>query len=333
MNHMASTPAILSHLAALADTTRVRALRVLEQHELTVAELCSVLQLPQSTTSRHLKVLALEGWLVSRRQGTAAIYRMVLDDLDPARRRLWLLVRDELAQTPAAEQDERRVQKVLQDRLTKSQKFFATAAGQWDAHRSELFGQHFDLLALPALVDPNWIVGDLGCGTGQIAATIAPFVRQVIAVDSSNAMLKAARARLSRMNQVQVRRGELSALPLEDESLDAAIVSLVLHHLPEPAAAIRDVARVLKPSGRLLLVDMLPHDHREYQQTMGHVWLGFEPADLEAWCKAAGLTLDRFTPLPVDAAAKGPALFAAIATRSATAPIRKRKAPQAPITQ
>jgi len=324
MKSMPDSPAILTQLSSLADATRARALRVLEQHELTVAELCSVLQLPQSTTSRHLKVLSGEGWVVSRREGTATIYRMVLDDLAPTSRKLWLLVREQLTDTPAAEQDDRRTAKVLADRQTKSQAFFATSAGQWDTHRDELFGSQFDLQALPALIEPTWTIGDLGCGTGQVAQTLAPFVERVIAIDSSSPMLKAARARLGRIENVTVKRGDLAGLPLDDDQLDAAIVSLVLHHLPDPAAGLTEAARVLKPGGRLLIVDMLPHDHREYQQTMGHVWLGFGEAQLGDWLDAAGLTAARYCPLPVSAQAKGPALFATVAAKPDGANSRKK---------
>jgi len=313
MIHMPDAPAILRQMSALSDATRGRLLRLLERHELTVAELCSVLQLPQSTTSRHLKVLGDEGWVVSRREGTAALYRMLLDDLPLASRKLWLLVREQLADTAAAEQDDRRIQQVLADRQSKSEAFFASEAGKWDHHRSELFGDRFDLQALPALLEPTWTVGDLGCGTGQIAEAVAPFVQSVVAVDSSSAMLKAARKRLGRFDNATVRRGDVVSLPIDDDELDAASLMLVLHHLNDPQTALTEAARVLRPGGRLLLVDMLPHDHHEYQQMMGHVWMGFDRAQLEPWLEAAGLEPLRFTPLPVDPKAKGPALFAAVA--------------------
>jgi len=314
---MAHTPPILNRLSALSDPTRARALRVLERHELTVAELGDVLQLPQSTTSRHLKVLSEDGWVVWRREGTAALYRMMLDDLDESARKLWLLVRDQIAETPAAEQDDQRVERILANRQTRSQAFFASSAGQWDKLRGELFGDRFDLRAIAALLDPSMSFGDLGCGTGQLVETLAPFIQRVVAVDNSTEMLKAARKRLNRFDNVQVKRGTVEALPLEDAELDAAALVLVLHHLPDPGAAIAEAARTLKPGGRLLIVDMVRHDHHEYQQTMGHVWLGFDTDQLEGWLTDAGFEAMRAADLPAEPKARGPGLFAATAQRTA----------------
>src|SRR6185369_13078942 len=136
---------------------------------------------------------------------------------------------------------------------TKSQEFFTSSAGQWDRLREELFGGTFHLLALTALLDPAWTVGDLGCGTGQMAAALAPAVRQVIAVDDSAAMLSAARRRVRGLENVDVRRGTLEALPIDDDTLDAATCVLVLHHVPAPEAAFAEMARVVRPGGRVLV--------------------------------------------------------------------------------
>src|SRR5712692_3695465 len=267
--------AIHDHLASLADITRSRLLLLLDRHELTVSELCGIMQLPQSTVSRHLKALADSGWIVARAEGTSHLYTMVRDDLDPAARRLWLLVREQVGATPAAAQDQRRLQAALAYRRTKSQEFFSSSAGQWDRVRDELFGDRFHLAALAAFAGGDWTVGDLGCGTGQVAAALAPFVARVVAVDESAAMLQAAKKRLHEFENVDLRRGELEALPIDDARLDCATLMLVLHHVPEPEKALAEVARVLRPGGRVVLVDMLPHDRESYRQQMGHVWLGF----------------------------------------------------------
>jgi len=308
-------PAILGWMTALADVTRARTLRLVEQHELTVADLCAVLQLPQSTVSRHLKLLADEGWVAARPEGTRRLYRMNVDGLDPAARRLWSLIREQTAQTRGAAHDDQRLHTILAARQSRSQAFFSSAAGQWDRLRREMFGDRFDLMALAGLLEDTWIVGDLGCGTGQISETVAPFVQRVIAVDSSRAMLKAARQRLAHLPQVDIRHGELETLPIEGAILDAAVSCLVLHHVVDPAALLRAAARALQPGGRLLLIDMVSHDRREYQQQMGHVWLGFEPSQVTEWLHATGFERVRVLPLPPAPHARGPALFAATARR------------------
>jgi len=311
-----NAPAIFDDLTTLADATRGRMLLVLDRQELTVSELCAVLQLPQSTVSRHLKTLADAQWVASRRDGTSRYYTLALEDRDAHARRLWSLLREQIASTPGADQDARRLKGVLGRRQSKSEEFFASAAGQWDRLRRELFGGASALHALPALLDPAWIVGDLGCGTGETSAALAPFVARTLAVDRSGDMLQAERRRLRELPNVEVRRGELEALPIADAELDAALMMLVLHHVPDPGAALRDAARALKPGGRLVVCDMLPHDHEEYKQQMGHVWLGFGDDQLRRLLAAAGFGDVRIVPLPTDPQAKGPALFVASAVRT-----------------
>jgi len=309
-------PAILDHLSALADATRSRLLLLLDRHELTVSELCGILQLPQSTVSRHLKALADSGWIAARAEGTSHLYTLRRDELDQAARRLWQLVREQVGSTPAAAQDQRRLQSALRERRTKSQEFFSSSAGQWDRLREELFGDRFHLAAFAGLADPSWIAGDLGCGAGQVTAALAPFVAHVTAVDASAAMLQAARKRLQGHSNVDLRRGELEALPIDDARLDLAIAMLVLHHVAEPEKALAEAARVLKPGGRLLIVDMLPHDRESYRQQMGHVWLGFSEEQIHRLLSGSGFGETRIIPLPPDPRSKGPGLFAATARRS-----------------
>jgi ubiquinone/menaquinone biosynthesis C-methylase UbiE len=309
-------PAIHDHLASLADTTRSRILLLLDRHELTVTELCVIVQLPQSTVSRHLKALADAGWIASRAEGTSRLYTMGRDELDASARRLWLLVREQVGPSPAAAQDQRRLQAALLERRTKSQEFFSSSAGQWDRVRDELFGDRFHLAALSAFAQGDWIVGDLGCGTGQVSAAIAPFVARVIAVDASAAMLQAAKKRLHGIENIELRRGELEALPIDDARLDAATLMLVLHHVPEPERALTEIARVLKPGGRAVVVDMQPHDRENYRQQMGHVWLGFGDDHVRRIFSETGFDHVRIVSLPPDARSKGPGLFVATGRRA-----------------
>ena len=310
-----SAPAILDDLSALSDLTRGRLLLLVESHELTVSELCSVLQLPQSTVSRHLKALADSGWLTSRAEGTSRWYAMAPDTRQGTTRRLWLLVREQLAQSRAAEQDHRRLQSVLDARRSQSQEFFSSAAGQWDRMREELFGRDMHLRAALGLLDPAWVVGDLGCGTGSMSAAIAPFVGRVIAVDNSAAMLASAKRRLAGFGNIDLRRGDLEQLPIADAALDAAMLTLVLPYLPTPLAVLREVARVVKPGGRALVTDLLPHDREQFRQQLGHVWLGFSETQVNGWLEEAGFTRAPIHPMPAAPEAKGPGLFVATAVR------------------
>lgn len=310
-----AAPAILDHLSALADTTRGRLLLLLDRHELTVSEICTVLQLPQSTVSRHLKTLADSGWIAPRTEGTSHLYTLHRDELDAAARRLWLLVREQISATAAAAQDQRRLEAALAERRTTSQEFFSSSAGQWDRLRAELFGDRFHLAALAAFLRPSWTVGDLGCGTAQVSAAIAPFVERVIAVDASAAMLQAARRRTHGIENVELRRGDLEALPIDDDRLDAAVMMLVLHYVAEPERALAEAARALKRGGQIAIVDMAPHDRESLRRQMGHVWLGFSEEQIDRMLAGAGFEDIRVVPLLVEADAKGPALFVASGTK------------------
>jgi SAM-dependent methyltransferase len=304
---------VFGQLAALADPTRSRILLLLEQQALSVSEVCAVLQLPQSTVSRHLKVLADEGWVTARAEGATRFYR--LPELEAPSNKLWQAVREEVLNTIPGQQDARRLRTVLQDRRRRSVEFFATSVGEWDTLRRELFGIQAEVLPLLALLESTWTVGDLGCGTGQVTAALAPFVGRVIGVDASEAMITAANSRLSEVENVELRQGELEALPIEDEQLDVALLFLVLHYVVEPVLALSEAQRVLKPGGRLVVVDMMPHVRDEYRETMGHLWQGFTEQQMADWFEQAGLGQMDYVALPPDTQAKGPSLFATRARR------------------
>src|SRR4051812_4227782 len=305
---------ILGRLTALSDPTRCRILRLLEQFELTVGELCASLQLPQSTVSRHLRVLSDEGWAAARGEGTSRFYKADVEALDAGARDLWMIVREQLGSSLGISADQRRAESVLAKRKAKVRQFFDSAAGSWDDLRTQLVGGRSDLLALLDLFDPNWVVGDLGCGTGHISEALAPSVGRVIAVDESGPMLAAARDRLADVRNVELREGHIESLPLEDASLDVAIMFLVAHFITDPARAMQEVRRVLKPGGRLLIVDLLPHD-REDLAAQGHIWQGFAEDQITSWLSSAGFTHSRYRPMaqPND---RTPGLFVATARKS-----------------
>lgn len=314
MDTTTAAPPVLERLSVLGDETRIRLLALLEANELTVSELRRIVGLPQSTVSRHLRVLAEGGWVSSRTEGTTRPYRMA--SLDEGARTLWRLVRDETEATSIRSEDRERARRVLAERRDRSREFFRTEAGRWDALRSELFGPRSELLPLLGLLDPDWTVGDLGAGTGQAAEAIAPFVGRVVAVDRSEEMLEAARERLGGVeggNGVEIREGELEALPLEDGELDAALLLLVLPYVVEPERVLAEARRALRPGGRLLVVDMRLHDREGYREQMGHLWPGFTEERILGWMEAAGLREGRWRPLPPLPEARGPLLFAASA--------------------
>ncbi|MEO6436951.1 MAG: metalloregulator ArsR/SmtB family transcription factor [Tepidisphaeraceae bacterium] len=315
---------LMGWMESLADPTRLRLLRLLERHELGVAELCDVLQLPQSTVSRHLKLLFDQAWVRARRQATNNLYRTILDELDPGARKLWTLARDQTDAWPAIKQDRLRLERLLSAKQETGQAFFAGAASEWDRLRGDLYGRQFSDAALLALLPPQTIVADLGCGTGPVMERLAPHVAQVIGIDNSPAMLKAAEKRLKRHSNVSLRKGDLAAVPIDDSTCDAAMLILALTYVADPATVLREMNRVLKhggvaggaAGGRAAIVDLLPHDRDDFRRQLGQTRLGFDPKELEQLLLEAGFTTPLIRPLPSEPGAKGPALFMATASRS-----------------
>jgi len=302
---------LIDWLSALGDVTRLRILRLLAQEELGVGELARIIQTPQSTVSRHLKVLLESGWVAKRPVGTASMYRFDESAVEEDAGELWRIAKKRLEESGRFRGDASRLQEVLAERRTDSKAFFGRIGSEWDQLRNELFGDRFTTDALLAFIEPNWIVADLGCGTGNAAEQLAPLVKKVIAVDREPAMLDAAKNRLERYENIEFRRGELTKLPLENNEVDAALVFLVMHHVEQPVEAVREIARALKPGGVMMLVDMVAHSREEYRHTMGHLHLGFSEEEVRGWADAAGLHDTRYVRLRPDIASQGPGLFVA----------------------
>ena len=308
---------LATRLSTLSDQTRLRLLVLLEAEELTVGEIAKVVQSPQSTVSRHLKALTDAGWLQRRSEATSTLYSLSMDDLDPSARALWVTVREQAGMREDWQEDRSRARAVLLERKTDSRSFFGRIAGEWDAVRGSLFGSVFTAQGLLHLLASDLVVADLGCGTGNVAELLCPIVKRVIAIDQSEPMLEAARKRLSSFENVEFREGSLDRLPAAEAEVDVAVLSLVLHHVEDMRCALHEAARVVRPGGRVLVVDMLAHDRREFVARMGHRHLGFDEDSVKATLEESGLVSARFCALPSDPNSLGPGLFAAIGEKPA----------------
>jgi ArsR family transcriptional regulator len=302
-------------LELLSDPLRVRILALLEQDELTVGELGRALQTPQPTVSRHLKALLQEDWLTRRTAGTAAHLRLAA--LNPQRHGLWALVKADPALERDLLTDRDHMARVLAERMADGATFFGRVADGWDVLRDQLFGRRFLTPALVALVPRHFTVIDLGCGTGELLSHLAPAVARVIGVDREPSMLEIARRRLAAHAHVELIEAALESVPLPSDTADAALLGLVLHHLPDPALVLAEARRLLAPSGQLVVVDMQPHDNASWR-AFGHLHRGFSADDLAALAASAGLVVRAHQHLPADPDAQGPPLFVATLCASAS---------------
>jgi len=283
-------------LSALSEPVRARILALVEVEELGVKELQDTLQLPQSTISRHLKVLVDRGLVQRRSAGTQSLVRIA--SLDAPTTAIWQSVTASLGNVREA--DLARMRTVLSLSRADGEDFFGRHASRWDALREDLFGHDFVLPTLLALLD-DVTVADLGCGTGAMLAALSGV--RAIGVDREPAMLEVARKRVP---DADLRCGRLDDLPIEDDELDAALLVLVLHHVEDLGLVFSELRRVLKPWGRAIVLDMVEHDRAEFRRTMGHKHLGFSVERLVAL--AGGLRLASHVALKRGEGALGPGL-------------------------
>ena len=274
-----------------SDPTRVRILALLEREELAVQELMDVLGMAQSRVSRHLAILRDAGLVQDRRDGTYVFYRFVAPAAG-AWQEAWALVSRALPDDPTSERDLAALSQAMEARADRTRSFFDSVGPEWDALRKVFNDDALRSRAIARLVTPGLRVADVGTGTGILAAELARLGLRVIAIDNSARMLDAARAKLAASPElaVELRRGEARALPLADGEVDAALAHMVLHYLPSPAEAVREMARAVKPGGSVVLVDFVRHAHEWMRQELGVAWLGFEREEISAWCAEAGLT-------------------------------------------
>jgi ArsR family transcriptional regulator len=279
---------LLKSLKLMADPTRVRLLRLLRAQELTVAELQEILGMGQSRISTQLSQLRAAGLVGDRRVGKNIHYGALETTATEA---LWSLVAQAGDELPEAAVDDSALTLTLRKRSDKARAYFDQLAGKFG--RAYVPGRSWKGLseALIKLMEPA-VIADLGAGEGTLSQMLAQRARHVIAVDSSPRMVEfgGQLAREHGVANLEFRLGDLEAPPIAEASVDLALFSQALHHAQKPARAVAEAARILRPGGRIVVLDLLRHDFEEARELYADVWLGFTEVELDGFLKAAGFS-------------------------------------------
>ncbi len=297
---------LLDMLKAAADPTRTKIICLCSQAELSVSELTRILSQSQPRVSRHLKILVDAGLLDRYREGQFAFFRLAAKGL-PAEVASQI-ARWADASSAALDPELAELQQVLARRADVAADYFASNAAQWDQiRRLHIADEQVERAILDRLSDgPLDMLVDLGTGTGRMIELAGPRARQVVGIDLSRDMLAVARGNLLKAQELsgglpfdwQVRQGDLHRLPLDDGIADTAIMHHVLHFLEDPSAAMIEAGRILRPGGRLILIDFARHDIEALRSDHAHTWLGFADAEVTGWLQGAGFTDIEVSQLP-----------------------------------
>ena len=277
---------IVKILRVVADPNRLRILLLLEREELSVAELQDILAMGQSTISTHLSQLKQAGLVEDRRTGKSNLYRLKLENGAGVLAGLLAQAREEIAE---ANRDQAAVKRVLRKRQDKMRAFFDDVAGRFG--RSYVPGKSWKSVAEALLkLMPPMVIADLGAGEGAFSLLLAQRAKQVIAVDTSAKMIEVGRGQAKRqgVKNVEYRLGDMEELPIADGSVDLAFFSQSLHHALHPERAVAEAWRILKPGGRIAVLDLAKHRFEEARELYADEWLGFSEVELEAALEKAG---------------------------------------------
>lgn len=282
-----------SALRAAGESTRLRILALLSETELTVSDLIEILRQSQPRISRHLKLLTEAGLVQRFREGSWAFFRLA--DIGGGAEVVRALVSRLDPSDPVIARDRERLAEVRTARATAAQAYFSAHAAEWDRiRRLHVADEAVEQAIVVALADrPFRSLLDLGTGTGRMLELFGPQIERGIGIDLSPDMLLIARERLDRagLKHCSVRQGDIYDLPLVRDSVDVVLVHQVLHFLEDGGKAIREAARVLRPQGRILVIDFAPHDLEFLREEQAHRRLGFATETINQWLAAAGLDL------------------------------------------
>jgi ArsR family transcriptional regulator len=280
---------ILKNMRLLADPSRLRILLLVEREELSVAELQEILGMGQSRISTHLAQLKQAGLVEDRRNGKSILYRLKPGAQSNGFAQMLSVLRQAAAEIPEAGEDSEALRLALRRRQDKMRAYFDELAGKFG--RNYVPGRSWQGLAETLLtLMPPMVIADLGAGEGTFSQLLARRSKKVIAVDNSDKMVEYGRELAAKhaVKNLEYRKGDLEAVPIKDAAVDLAFFSQALHHAQHPALAVAEAWRILKPGGRIVVLDLLRHNYEEAREMYADLWLGFTEVELTRFLRQAG---------------------------------------------
>lgn len=272
-------------LKSLSDRTRLKITAVLTKGEFSVMDIMDILEMGQSRISRHLKILSDSGIITSRRDGTWIFYKCfpekgikqdIIDSLIK-----WFKFEEEFKSLF------KKADILLKSKSDKSRKFFSRIGSNWQAIRNRYIDQALYIRLLKDAAEKVKIFADLGCGTGETIKILAENECSFIGIDNSQEMLAEAKKVLKNLpgERVSLRLGNMEYLPLKENEVDGLLVSMVLHHIPQPGIVFNEFQRVLSPGGKITIIDFLKHKDEKLRKEEADIWLGFSKNEITTWFK------------------------------------------------
>jgi len=280
---------ILKNLRLLADPSRLRILLLLEREELSVAELQEILGMGQSRISTHLSQLKQAGLVEDRRNGKSILYRLNQGARSNGFSQMLSVLRQAAAEIPEAGEDSEALRLALRRRKDKMRAYFDELAGKFG--RNYVPGRSWQGLAETLLtLMPPMVIADLGAGEGTFSQLLARRSKKVIAVDNSEKMLEYGRelAQKHGVKNLEYRKGDLEEVPIKDGAVDLAFFSQALHHAQHPERAVAEAWRILKPGGRIVVLDLSRHNYEEARELYADLWLGFTEVEVTRFLRQSG---------------------------------------------
>lgn len=280
-------------LKILADTTRLRLLRILQKGDFTVQDLMCILNMGQSRVSRHLILMSQAGLLKVEKQGTWRYYRLSAEN--SFFNKVWPTIEQNLYHVEHFERDTQGVLDIMNQRRERTKSFFEQHAHEWDDIHTRLLhlpNYHDELLSL---IPRGGLAMDVGVGPGTLLSDLCQVADHVIAIDHSPAMVTLARQKVKMNNlehRVDVRLAEMLHLPASNQSVRTVVINQVLHHAEHPGEVFKEVKRVMEPQARLVLADLIRHELDWARDRLGDQWLGFQRKELETWLDSVNLKIN-----------------------------------------